>query len=316
MADSLPQPIRLGVSACLAGERVRYDGREKEDTWVTGTLARHFALVPVCPEVGIGLGVPRPPLRLEGSPAMPRAVGVTERQLDVTAPLRRFGREAARELHTVSGFILKSRSPSCGMGSVPIHGPRTVRHGNGLFARELLAAQPLLPVVEEGDLAEAAGRDHFLERVFAYRRWQELEAQGITAHRLLQFHARHKLQLMAHSPTHYRLLGRLLGDARRRKPTALAGDYARGFAAALALCATPRKHANVLQHLMGYLKTQLDGGDKAELLEAIDGCRLGQLPLLVPLTLLRHHFRRHPHEYVAGQLYLYPPEEEMTARFT
>lgn len=313
---TLPDRIRIGISSCLLGQKVRYDGGDKQDSFINGTLGRFFEFVPVCPEVAIGLGVPREPIHLVGDPEQPRAVGVRNPQLNVTEPLTAFGRKTARELDgTISGYILKSKSPSCGMERVKLYRNGTPsKQGVGLYARELMRAQPLLPVEEEGRLGDPVLRENFIERVFAFRRWQELAASGLTAARLVEFHAAHKLTLMAHSPAHYRSLGRLVANAGTRPIGELAEEYIQGFMTALKHRATRKRHANVLMHLMGYLKKQLDGADKAELLDLIEAYRLGQLPLIVPVTLLKHHFRRHPDAYVAQQTYLNPHPPELMLR--
>jgi uncharacterized protein YbgA (DUF1722 family)/uncharacterized protein YbbK (DUF523 family) len=303
----LPRRIRLGVSSCLLGQRVRYDGNHKHDRWISDTLGVHFEFVPVCPEVAIGLGVPRPPIRLVGDPDAPRAVGRDDPALDVTAKLAAYGKRMGRELDDLSGYIFKARSPSCGMERVKVYGSAGGgKSGRGLYAAAFMAEQPLLPVEEEGRLGDPGLRENFLERVYAYRRWQELAAAGITAARLVEFHTVHKLVLMAHGPEHYRALGRLVARAGRGTARALAGEYIHGFMEALRHRATPARHANVLMHLMGYLKKQLTRDDKTELLELIHAFRQGKLPLAVPVTLLRHHFRHHPNAYVANQIYLQP----------
>jgi uncharacterized protein YbgA (DUF1722 family) len=247
-----------------------------------------------------------------GDPARPQAVGVEEPTLDVTDRLETFGRRAARELAPLSGVVLKARSPSCGL-QVKVHGAERRTMGQGLFAHALLETHPTLPAIDEEALGDPLQRDNFLERVFAWRRWQELEATGITAARLAAFHTAHKLVLMAHSPVRYRALGRMIADA-EGTPRARADRYRDEFMATLALPATAHRHANVLQHLMGYLKRQLDGDAKAELLDAIDAVRLGRAAPAVPLTLLRHHFRRHPHPWAASQIYLHPSPAEALLR--
>ncbi len=310
-----PLPLVLGVSACLLGEKVRFDGNHKLDAYIRDTLGACFQFVPVCPEVAIGLGVPRPAIRLQGDPLQPRAVGVSNPDLEVTAALEQYGRSMGRELPQLSGFLFKSKSPSCGMARVKVHqekGPP--RSGSGIFARNVMDARPLLPVEEEGRLGDPQLRENFLERVFAYHRWQQLEASGITPARLVDFHSRHKLVLMSHGAEYYRRLGQLAAEAGSRPTGELAQVYGREFMAALRHPATRKRHANVLQHLMGYLKRVLDSGDKQELVELIDAYRLGELPLIVPITLLRHHFRRHPHDYVAKQLYLAPDPRELMLR--
>lgn len=308
-------PIRIGISACLLGERVRFDGNHKLDRYIHDTLGGYFEFVPVCPEVAIGLGVPRPTLRLEGDPQRPQAVGVLDKGINVTAALERYGRKMARELPPLAGYLFKARSPSCGMERVKIYqdkGPP--KAGQGIYARELLAARPWLPAEEEGRLSDPVLRENFVERVFAYHRWQQLAAARITPARLQAFHARHKLILMSHGAEYYRALGRLVADVRHDTLKETARDYLAGFMSALQRPATRKRHANVLQHLMGYLKRSLDGDDKTELLACIDSYRLGRLPLIVPITLLRHHFRRHPDPYVAQQYYLEPHPAELMLR--
>jgi len=308
--------IRIGISSCLLGARVRYDGNHKQDAFVTDTLGRFFEFVPVCPEVGVGMGVPRPPIRLVGAVNAPRAVGREDASMDVTARLSAYGKRMAEELTGLSGYIFKSKSPSCGLERVPVygaHGPAT-RRGRGVFATAFLAEQPWLPVEEEGRLCDPELRENFVERVYAYRRWQDLEVSGVTAARLVDFHTRHKLILMAHDVEAYRALGRLVAKSGRRMAHVHAHDYLRQFMQALGKRATPARHTNVLMHLMGYLKQQLDAADKEELRQTIERYRKGELPRVAPLTLLKHHFRRYPHPYVERQAYLEPYPGELVLR--
>ena len=302
--------IQLGVSACLVGERVRYDGGDRQNRYVTDILGRLFHLIPLCPEVAIGLGTPRPPIRLQGSADNPAAVTADDPPLDVGESLRAYGRRTADRLDGISGYIFKSRSPSCGVYGVKIH-DRTGRawaQGTGLYAREIMRALPMLPVEEEGRLNEPAIRENFLERVFAYRRWQQLHADGLTADALLRFHAAHELTLMAHGRQQLRALERLLADLHDRPIEQTAATYGSAFMQAMRRKATRRRHADVLLHLAGYLKHKLNHDDQAELTETIDAYRRGRLSLTAPLTLLRDHFQRHPHPYVEQQVYLlWPP---------
>lgn len=307
--------ILIGISACLLGEPVRFDGNHKLDTYIRDTLGTYFDFVPVCPEVAIGLGIPRPTIRLEGDPQQPRAVGVMDKSIDATDRLTQYGHEMARSLPPLSGYLLKARSPSCGMERVKVYqdkGPPKM--GSGLYVQALRAARPLLPMEEEGRLGDPVLRENFIERVFAYHRWQQLEESGITPARLVQFHARHKLVLMSHGSVYYRALGQMVANAGKGTVKQLAGEYIQGFMAALQRPATRKRHTNVLQHLMGYLKKQLDSADKAEMLEQIEAYRLGLVPLIVPITLLKHHFRHHPHAYVAEQYYLQPHPQELMLR--
>lgn len=308
--------IRLGISSCLLGQKVRFDGNHKLDSFLTGTFGRFFEWVPVCPEVAIGLGIPRPPIRLVGKASAPRALGVKDSSLDVTDKLAAYGRRQARELDDVSGYVFKSRSPSCGMERVKIYQTdgAPAKSGRGIYADAFLSAQPWLPAEEEGRLGDARLRENFIERVFVYRRWQELTARGLTAARLVEFHTRHKLALMAHDVEAYRSLGRLVAQAGRRNPKETGGEYLRRLMQAFQRPATPARHANVMLHLMDYLKKFLDGSDKAELLEMIHAYRKGEAPFAAALTLLKHHFRRHPDPYVGGQTYLYPDPRELMLR--
>lgn len=316
---TVDRPIRLGISSCLLGQRVRFDGNHKCDTYITRTLGRYFEFVPVCPEVAVGLGVPRQPIRLIGDPAAPRAVGVRDTSRDVTDELTAYGRRIARELvdkGTVSGYILKGKSPSCGMQRVKVFPGkgRTPGSGRGIYAAALMEAHPPLPVEEEGRLADPLLRENFIERVCAYRRWQDMADAGLSAARLIEFHTVHKLSIMAHGPEHYRRLGRLVSRLTRASVRTRADEYIQGFMEALRHRATRKRHAKVLMHLAGYLKRELDGADKAELLAVIDAYRMGRVPLCVPVTLLRHHFCRHPHPYVERQVYLSPHPQELMLR--
>ena len=308
--------IRIGISSCLLGEEVRFDGGHKHDSYITGTLGLYFEFVPVCPEMAVGLGKPREPIRLEGDAERPRAVGTRSKDLDVTDALDAYGRRMGRELAGISGYLLKRASPSCGMERVKVYGPSGApsRQGVGIYARALMETQPLLPVEEEGRLGDPVLRENFVQRVFVYHRWQQLAARGVTAAGLVNFHTRHKLIVMAHNQAAYRRLGQLVAGAGRGRIDALAGEYIAGLMETLRKRANRKGHANVLMHLMGYLKREIDGEDKTELVEAIDAYRRGLVPLVVPATLLRHHFRRHPDPYVEGQHYLEPHPRELMLR--
>ncbi len=306
--------IRVGVSSCLLGAKVRFDGTTKLQPYLTETFGRFFDLVPVCPEVGIGLGVPREPIQLVGDARRVRAVGVHSVALDVTDRLAAYGRRMARALGDVSGYIFKSGSPSCGVERVKVWGAGRIRNGRGVYAAAFLDARPHVPVAEENWLCDPALRDNFIERVFAYNRWQRLVASRLTAAKLVEFHGAHKLSVMAHSQRYYRSLGRLVAEAGRHDLAAVKEKYVSEFMCALLGSATPGGHCNVLMHLMGYLKKQLDAGDKAELLELLDDYRCGRVPLIVPVTVLRHHFRRYPNPHIASQAYLYPSPAEFLLR--
>jgi uncharacterized protein YbgA (DUF1722 family)/uncharacterized protein YbbK (DUF523 family) len=308
--------IRLGISSCLLGQKVRFDGNHKHDSFLTGTLGQFFEWVPICPEVAVGLGIPRPPIRLVGSPASPHAVGIKDPDIDVTDRLADYGRKQARNLDGISGYIFKSKSPSCGMERVKVYQAdgAPAANGRGIYTDAFLSAQPWLPAEEEGRLSNPRLRENFIERVFVYRRWQELVACGLSASRLVEFHTHHKLALMAHDVEAYRVLGRLVAQSGNRHLKTLAPGYLSRLMEALKRPATPARHANVLMHLMGYLKKNLDAADKAELLELIHAYRRGETTFVAPLTLLRHYFRRFPDPYITHQTYLHPDPCELQLR--
>lgn len=307
---------RVGVSACLLGAPVRFDGGHKRDSFVDGTLRGWFEFVPVCPETAIGLGTPRQPIRLVAEGGGVRARGTRDAALDVTAHLQAYGREVAGRSDDLCGFIFKKGSPSCGMQRVRVYDSHGIPNagGSGLFAAELMRARPLLPVEEEGRLHDPVLRENFVNRVFVYARWRELQAGGLTRPALVAFHARHKLLVMAHSTEGYRRLGRLVANLKARPLEAIAAEYIGLLMQVLGKPASRKRHANVLQHLLGYLRRHADPGDRRDLLDAIEAYRHGDYPLVVPVRLLHHQFRRHPHPYVAGQVYLAPYPEELMLR--
>lgn len=308
----------IGISSCLLGDNVRYDGGHKRNPFVTEQLAEHFDFRAVCPEVGIGLGVPRPAIHLRRQEARVRVVDSRDPDTDHTAAMEAYARRQVDELGDISGYIFKAKSPTCGVWRVPVHEERgpPARDGRGVYADAFMRARPLVPVEEEGRLNDPVLRENFVERVFAYRRWQDMTADGLTADTLVRFHTIHKLTVMSHDEQAMRALGRLVASAGSRPVGELAGEYIELFMQAMATRATKKRHADVLMHLMGYLKTSLDGDDKQELLDVIHAYRLGELPLIVPVTLIKHHFRRHPHPYVTDQVYLNPHPRELMLRNT
>ncbi|WP_455233852.1 YbgA family protein [Thiogranum longum] len=308
--------LRMGVSACLLGARVRFDGGHKQNRFILDMLGQHFEFVPFCPEVAIGLGTPRDTIRLVGREDSPRAVGSRNPDLDVTDALRDYSRKTAQELDGLCGFILKKDSPSCGMERVRIYNDKSMPHRNGvgLFAREVIKANPLLPVEEEGRLNDPALRENFINRVFVYARWRALRQQGLTKAGLIAFHARHKLTLMAHSPQGYRELGPMLARLDDVSLEELGDQYISRLMELLKTHASRKRHVNVLQHLLGYLRKCVDSSARADLVDVIDAYRRGDYPLVVPVTLLQHHFRRNPHPYVSQQVYLNPHPRELMLR--
>ncbi len=311
-----PGPIRVGVSACLLGAKVRFDGGHKRNPFIDDLLSQYFVFVPLCPEVAIGMGTPREPIRLVGVQASPRAVGSRNPGLNVTAKLQAYGKHVAHDSDDLCGFIFKKDSPSCGMQRVRIYNDRGMpqANGTGLFAAAIIRARPLLPVEEEGRLNAPVLRENFINRVFVYARWRALLAAGLSKAGLVSFHARHKLLAMAHSTEGYRELGRLVANLHLDALEQIAAQYIRGLMDILAQRATRKRHVNVLQHLLGYLRKDADRGDRADLLDAIDGYRRGEYPLVVPVRLLRHQFRRYPHPYITQQVYLEPCPSELMLR--
>lgn len=313
MAKPSPR-VRIGVSTCLLGENVRFDAGHKHDRFVTDTLARHVEHMPVCPEMELGLGAPREAMRLQGEPDAPQLVTLRTGR-DLTEPMQRFAKQRVEALagEELDGYILKSKSPSCGMQRVKIyreHG-RPPRMGRGLFATALRARLPHLPMEEEGRLHDARLRESFIVRVFCHWRWRRAARTPLRLERLVEFHAHHKLLLMSRSEPHMRALGRLVANGKRRRTADLFRDYADAFFEGMQRAATPRKHAHVLQHIAGHLRGDVDARDRQELAETVDRYRRGLLPLVVPITLLRHYVEKHDIPYVRDQVYLYPHPDEL-----
>ncbi len=310
--------VRIGVSSCLLGEKTRYDGGHKRDGFITGTWEKLLSLVPVCPEVECGLGVPREVMRLEGEPQAPRLLTVKTR-IDHTERMLAWTRErlAVLETEDLWGFIFKRGSPSCGPARVKVHQRqgRPRKQGAGLFARSFMARFPLLPVEDEERLHAPRIRENFIERLFTLRRWRELLAKEWSPGGLLDFHTRHKLLLLAHSPRHYRLLGRLAAWAEEIPGRELTAPYQALLLEAMQLQATPKKHANVLLHIAGYLRKALDPKENQELLELIDSYRQGNLPLPAPLTQINCHARKYGPPYLREQYYLHPHPLELQLRY-
>jgi uncharacterized protein YbgA (DUF1722 family)/uncharacterized protein YbbK (DUF523 family) len=306
--------IPVGISACLIGEEVRYNGGHKRHRYVHEVMGRHFRYLPVCPEVAIGLGVPRPPIRLVGSAEAPRAVEADHPERDSTDALAAYGREQADALAgQISGYILKAKSPSCGMERVKVydHNGVPAGAGRGIYAEALIRRHPTLPVEEEGRLNDPDIRDNFVERVYVFDRWRRMQLAGLTAGRLVDFHSQHKFLILAHDQAAYRRLGRIVADAGTTPIADLAQRYLELLMQALAKHASRRDHANVLMHVAGFFKRELDAGDRQALHDSIHAYRRGEHPLLVPLTLLRHHLRRHPEPYLEKQQYLDPFPREL-----
>jgi uncharacterized protein YbgA (DUF1722 family)/uncharacterized protein YbbK (DUF523 family) len=309
--------IRLGISACLLGEKVRYDGGHKHDCYLTDTLGRYVEYIPVCPEVEAGFGVPREAMHLEGDPNAPRLV-TRRTKWDVTEPMLAWAKKRVLELEAqdLCGFIFKSRSPSSGMERIPVYNEKgmPVKKGVGLFARIFMDHFPLLPVEDEGRLHDPKLRENFIECVFVFKRWRECLSRGKSRQDLIDFHTKHKLLILSHSPKHYRMMGKLVGQAKAFALDELYQTYQRLLLEALRLKTTIKKNANVLQHMMGYFKKELSADEKQELLEIIGLYREVYVPLIVPITLMNHYIRKYDQPYLQGQYYLQPHPIELQLR--
>jgi len=305
--------IKLGISSCLIGEQVRWDGAHKLDRFLTDQLGRFVRYYPVCPEVECGFGVPREPLCLAGDPHVSRLVTSRTKQ-DHTVRMLHWARRRVRELEgaDLCGFIFKGKSPSCGIERVRIYNVKgvPVPHGMGIFARVFMEYFPLIPVEDDGRLHDPQLRENFIERVFVMKRWRDaLRQHRRSRGELVRFHTGHKLLILSHSPRHHRIMGHLVAQA--TPISALYDEYQKLLMEALRRKATPAKQVNVLQHIMGYFKKQLSPDAKQELLEIIAAYRQGHVPLIVPITLVNHYVRLCDIEYLKMQRYLHPPSLQL-----
>jgi len=314
-------PLTIGVSACLLGHPVRYDGGHKHDRWITGELGRYVTFVPVCPEAEAGFGIPREAMRLVGDPASPRLVTIKTGR-DMTGEMTAWAATRLEDLarQNLCGFIFKSRSPSSGMERVKVYpekGGPALNKGVGIFARALMERFPMLPVEEDGRLSDARLRENFIERIFVLRRWRDALQTiqgGAGVGGLIDFHARHKLLLLAHSPKNARLMGQLVAGATRENLPATLPGYEALLLETTARLATVSRHVNVLQHMAGYFKKLISADERQELAEVIAEYGRGITPLIVPLTLVNHHVRKHGVAYLAEQAYLKPHPVELKLR--
>ncbi|GJL49129.1 MAG: hypothetical protein NPIRA01_03560 [Nitrospirales bacterium] len=314
IAENLP---RVGISQCLLGDNVRYDGGHKRNHFLTQILAPCVQWVPVCPEVEVGLGTPRESMRLVGSQEGPRLLTIKTKK-DHTALMNRFASKKIRELKEIQldGYVFKKDSPSCGIRRVRVYNASGMSNSNGvgLFAQAFQQALPAIPIEDEGRLNDASIRENFIERVFCYHRWASMCRRPLTRGAIVTFHTQHKYLLLAHSRPHYQELGRLVASAKQYTPTQLGMDYSSIFMEALKVKATVRKHVNVLQHLFGHCKTLLKQVEKEEIQEVISDYHHGLTPLAVPLTLISHYVRVFKIPYLADQVYLHPHPKELMLR--
>jgi uncharacterized protein YbgA (DUF1722 family)/uncharacterized protein YbbK (DUF523 family) len=311
------EKIKLGISSCLLGNKVRYDGGHRLDPFITETLGRYVDFVPVCPEMECGLGVPREAMHLEGDPRNPRLVTI-HTKVDLTDKMIQWVAQRTVELEKedLCGFIFKSGSPSSGMERVKIYGGKgsPAKVGVGLFAREFMHHFPLIPVEDEGRLHDPGLRENFIERIFALKRLREALKPPFAFKNLVELHTGHKLLLMSHSPVHYRRLGPLVAQSGSQPLPQRVQTYQEIFLETLKIRTTPKKHADVLMHMLGYFKKDLSADEKKELLEIIEHFKRGLIPLIVPITLFRHYVRKYDQPYLKDQFYLQPHPLELKLR--
>lgn len=309
--------IPVGISSCLLGNKVRYDGGHKRSKYCLNVLSECFDLTPFCPEVAIGLSTPREPIRLVGSADSPRVVGVKNPDLDVTDQLIAYANTVSENQKSLCGYILMKGSPSCGMERVKVYHENGMPNeaGSGAYAAQIMRNNPALPVEEDARLNDPVLRENFITRVFVYSSWQDEVMQSPSLHEVIQFHSRHKYQLMAHSYEGYKQLGRYLADeAPKKELDEVLSEYILALMAHLKNRASRKSHTNTLMHIMGYLKRDVDADTKQDLLEAIEQYRSSQVHLVVPLTLLKHYLKRHGSEYIQSQAYLDPYPHELGLR--
>jgi uncharacterized protein YbgA (DUF1722 family)/uncharacterized protein YbbK (DUF523 family) len=309
--------IRLGVSSCLLGEKVRYNGEHKLDRFIRDTLGQYIEYVPVCPEVECGLGIPREAMRLVGDRRSPRLVSSNSGK-DHTERMLQWAQKRVVELEqeNLCGYIFKSGSPSSGMERVKVYNERGIpaKNGIGMFAKVFMEHFPLLPVEDEGRLHDPKLRESFIEAVFTLKRWRESLVQGENPGNLVKFHTSHKMLILSHSPEHYRKMGKLVAQLKDMPLKDLFREYGLLLMEALRRKTTIKKNTNVLQHLMGYFKKELSSDEKQELLDVIGLYMNGHVPLIVPVTLINHYTRKYDQAYLKGQYYLHPHPIELQLR--
>jgi uncharacterized protein YbgA (DUF1722 family)/uncharacterized protein YbbK (DUF523 family) len=311
------EKIKIGASACLLGEKVRYDGGHALDRYITETLGQYFEWVPVCPEVEYGLPVPREAMHLTGEPASPRLVTVMT-GIDHTDGMKKWAADKLSRLEKedLCGFIFRSKSPSSGIGGIKVYSSSgiTGNKATGIFGGAFMHYFPLIPAIDDGRLHNPDLRENFIEQVIVYNRWQEFLKKGGKIRELIAFHTDLKLLILSHSPKHYSALGILVARAKKYRPDALYSEYIKILMEGLRLLATVKKNTNVLLHIAGYFKKQLSSDDKRELLEVIEEYLKGYIPLIVPVVLLNHYVRKFDKPYLKTQFYLNPHPVELMLR--
>jgi len=311
------QKIKVGISACLLGEKVRYDGGHKLDKYISDTLGNYFEWFPLCPEVEYGLPVPRESMHLVGDPASPRIVTIRT-GVDHTDGMKKWAADKLRQLdkEDLCGFIFKSKSPSSGLGGIKVFtsSGMSSNRATGIFGGAFMSYFPLIPVIDDGRLHNQNLRENFIEQVLVYKRWKEFLKKGAKIRDLIAFHTNLKLLILSHSPKHYSALGKIVAQAKKYQPDVLYSEYVRILMEGVRLLATTRKNTNVLLHIVGYFKKQLWSEDKRELLEIIDKYHKGYIPLIVPIVLINHYVRKFDEPYLKMQFYLNPHPLELMLR--
>src|SRR5574340_207304 len=309
--------IKLGISSCLLGEKVRYDGGHQLDHYLKETLGRYINWVPVCPEVEYGLPVPRESMHLVGTEEDPRLI-TTRTGVDHTDGMKKWACQRLNELEKedLCGFVFKSRSPSSGMQGVKVYNASgiPIRKGAGIFAGAFMERFPLLPVEDDGRLQAPALRENFIERVFVFSRWKKFLGSEAKIKDLVSFHTAHKLLILSHSIRHYRLLGSMVAGGENYKKEKLHSEYIFNLMDGLKLLSTAKKNTNVLHHILGYFRKTISSDEKQELLEVIEHYHKGYAPLIVPVTLIRHYVRKYDERYLSQQHYLAPHPDELMLR--
>jgi len=314
----MKEKIKIGMSSCLLGEEVRWDGDHKHDQYVRDVLGSYFDYVSICPEVDVGMGVPRETVALYGTLENPKMI--TKRsKTDWTKKMNHYTKDRIHELtkENLCGYVFKSKSPSCGIGKVPIYsefGSSRMRHGSGMFASSFVKVFPLVPVEDEGRLHDPVIRENFIVRIFCFHRLQLLVRKSFSIGSLVRFHTRHKFLILSHSRKKYDDMGELVANAKKIKTAELKTRYSKLFMAALTYKSTPKKNTDVLLHMTGFLKKILTREEKKNILSVIEDYRNELLPLVVPVTLIYHQVKKHNIEYLLDQVYLNPHPKELMLR--
>lgn len=311
--------IKIGVSSCLIGEKVRWNGDHQKNRYVKDILSKYFEYVPVCPEVEVGMGIPRETVALYGETEKPKMIS-QKTKTDWTSKMNRYAKDRIKELadENLCGYIFKSRSPSCGLSRIPVYDEvdkSKARHRSGLFSNLFIKANPLIPTEDEGRLTDPGFRENFIVRVFCFSRLkEELLNRKARSKDIVEFHTRHKFLLLAHSRKHYQALGKIVAEVKDKPWNRVLSSYTLIFMEALILKSTPKKNTDVLMHMMGFLKKNLAKEEKKDIFDAIEDYRNELIPLIVPITLVRHQVKKHNIEYLLNQVYLNPHPKELMLR--